>query len=71
MGGQALEERLQKPIIQVEHNARMTEIQALERYEILAQILREELKMLIRGNTRVEREERIRESQAKVVRKQT
>lgn len=49
----------------------MTEIQGLERYEILAQILREELKMLIRGNTRVEREETIRKSQAKVVRKQT
>ena len=46
--GQAREERLQKATIQVDQNARMTEVQVLERYDILELILRQELKILIR-----------------------
>jgi len=40
-------------------------------YEAWAQILREKLKIPIRENTQVETEDKIRESQPNIVRKQT
>ena len=42
-----------------------------ETYEAWAQTLREEFKFSIKENTQVETEDKIRESQPKVIRKQT
>ena len=47
------------------------EEQQKERYEAWAYTLRKEFKGSIKKNTQVETEDKIRESQAKVIRKQT
>lgn len=63
MWGQKLEQRIQEIKEQKQ--------QQTERYEVWTQILREEFKISIKENTQVETEDKIRESQPNVIRKQT